>query len=75
MANRPSCRGDGVCDRKPFQIIDLLTHDSDTAVFDANLPVTRIDTNITGIPDASYYGPRYFSEVLAKYPGPVIFGM
>lgn len=53
---------------------DLLIRRSDTAVFDPNLPVTRMDANITGLADALYYGPRYFTEVLAKYPGPIIFG-
>ncbi|KAL6416149.1 hypothetical protein AUP68_00362 [Ilyonectria robusta] len=32
-----------------------------------------MDANITGLADALYYGPRYFTEVLAKYPGPIIF--
>ncbi|CAK7227504.1 hypothetical protein SBRCBS47491_006591 [Sporothrix bragantina] len=39
----------------------------------ADLSVTRYYTNITGIPAAQYYGPLYLTEVLAKYPGPIIF--
>ncbi|KAH6694956.1 hypothetical protein BKA61DRAFT_683416 [Leptodontidium sp. MPI-SDFR-AT-0119] len=47
----------------------------DTSVFDPDLAVTRVNANITGIADAQYYGPLYLIEVLAKYPGPIIFGL
>ncbi|KAF4628039.1 hypothetical protein G7Y89_g10114 [Cudoniella acicularis] len=55
--------------------ISLLSLGSDTSVFDPDLSVLRQDANITGIPDAQYYGPLYLTDVLETYPGPVIFGL